>query len=134
MGLSTSRRSLLRYSIIFGTFGIFGCTSDPDPTTPQQQGTPHRATQVPETFKRCTDFGGNERDPNDLLAKDAVDYQFHPNDAQKCSNCQFFCQQTTDDFSGACSKVKGEIRTSDWCSLYEPADWLGETPTIAGSS
>lgn len=132
MGVSSSRRRVVHYIASWGLIILGGCTTRTEPTTEPEQ-TPDRADTVPERLARCTDIGGNQRDPGDLVSKEQSGYQFSPEGAEQCSNCRFFCEDPAGGFLGACSIVEGEVRTSDWCELYEPVDRLDGTPTIAGT-
>lgn len=133
MGMSSSRRRVMHYFASLSLIILSGCTTRSDPTTPEQDQSPSRSDDVPDRLARCTDFGGNQRDPADLVSKEESGYQFSPEGAEQCSNCRFFCEDPAGGFLGACSIVEGEVRTSDWCELYEPVDRLDETPTIAGA-
>ncbi len=133
MEKSPTRRRFFRYIASVPLLILGGCTTRSEPRTPQQNQTPERSPQVPDRLERCTDIAGNHREPADLATKAEVDYQFHPDGAEQCSNCRFYCEDPAGGFTGACSVVEGEVRTSDWCNLYEPTDRLDGTPTVAGT-
>lgn len=130
---SSPRRQLMRHIVSWGFVILAGCTTRSDPIPPSQEQTPERSDEVPERLERCTDLAGNRRDPTDLVSKDESGYRFSPEGAEQCSNCRFFCEDPAGGFIGACSIVEGEVRTSDWCELYEPVDRLDGTPTVAGT-
>lgn len=133
MGVSSSRRRLLHYITSLSLVFLGGCTTSSGSTTPTRDQTPERAEDVPERLERCTDLAGNQRDPADLVSKAEAVYQFSPEGADQFSNCRLFCEDPAGGFIGACSIVEGEVRTSDWCELYEPVDRLDGRPTIAGT-
>lgn len=53
--------------------------------------------------------------------QDAVKYQDHPKDGQKCSSCRFFQPPQTGNGPGQCKLVAGEIAPDGWCQLWTRA-------------
>lgn len=51
-------------------------------------------------------------------AKDQVNYQDHPKGDHQCANCKFFKAPKDGDKAGTCSRVKGDIDSDAWCTLY----------------
>ena len=86
--------------------------------------------EVPDVYTTATAQNDQQRDPNALSSKSAVDYQEQPNEGQQCSGCQFYIPDKNGDGNGACAIVEGNIAPDAWCVSYvatENGDGSGET-------
>lgn len=124
------RRFLRRLSTgaVFGLTGCLGEERESTPTTTARNRT--RPATVTGAERDCTSIDGHERDPNDLVPKSAVEYQYAPDGAKMCATCTFFCPSADDDEIGACTQVAGGIRSSDYCALYQPDDRFSGNPEV----
>lgn len=81
-------------------------------------GTPTPSSTVPEQYVRATAQNGNQRNPDALSSKSAVNYQKTPKDGQQCSGCAYYIPDKNGDGMGACAIVEGEIEPEGWCLSY----------------
>ena len=79
-------------------------------------GTP--TDQVPDAYATATARNGQQRDPDSLSTKAAVNYQDQPSDGQQCSGCQFYIPDKNGDGDGACAIVEGNVAPEAWCVSY----------------
>lgn len=105
-----TRRRLLRWVGAGPAAVLAGCTGG-DGETPES---------VPETYRTATAQSGDTRDPDQVAAKEVVDYQAEPNGDQRCAECRFFVPDRDGDGLGACAIVEGTIDPDGWCSSYAP--------------
>ncbi|WP_394349864.1 MULTISPECIES: hypothetical protein [Haloferax] len=82
---------------------------------------------VPEEYQTALSQANEERDPNQLLTKEDVQFQ-EADDAfdaglavegTNCGNCAEYIPDKNGDGFGACAKVEGYIDPEDWCVLWE---------------
>lgn len=127
-----NRRRFLRRLGTGTMFGLTGCLGEGNQNTPTT--TPERDRTRPATVtgseRNCTSIDGHERDPNDVIPKSQVDYQYAPDGAKMCATCTFFCPSADGDEIGACTQVAGGIRSSDYCALYQPDDRFSGNPEV----
>ena len=50
--------------------------------------------------------------------KDALLYQDHPHDGNRCSDCKFFTAGGNDGAIGTCAIVDGAIDRNGWCMAF----------------
>ncbi|MEF8801085.1 MAG: high-potential iron-sulfur protein [Halolamina sp.] len=82
-------------------------------------GTPTAdSDEVPPSERTATSQGGQERDPDSVVAPSDLNYQDEPNGDEQCSNCQFYITDQNDDGMGACTLLSGEVSPNGWCSSY----------------
>lgn len=130
-----SRRQFLQFSGYLSVVGLAGCVggeSGDEPTATEQRTKgwclEELSETVPERYRTAESIDGIQRNPDEVATKADADYQCHPEGYQRCTNCKFYVQDQTGDDVGACTVVEGEIRSQDWCALYETTDELDETP------
>lgn len=130
-----SRRQFLLASgqaSLVGLAGCFGGESDGRPTAtdrrPEGWCLEELSESVPDRYRTAESIDGIQRNPDELTTKDDAEYQCSPQGYQRCTNCKFYVWDQTGDNVGACTEVEGEIRSQDWCALYEPTEDLDETP------
>ncbi|WP_411967471.1 hypothetical protein [Haloferax sp. YSSS75] len=82
---------------------------------------------VPEQYRTALSQANEERDPDQLLTKEDVQFQ-EADDAfeaglavegSNCGNCAEYIPDKNGDGFGACAKVEGYIDPGDWCVLWE---------------
>lgn len=106
------RRRFLQFVGAVAATSLAGCGGDSGETpTPA-------ADEVPEEYRTATSIGGQERSPDALSTKDAVNYQAEPNDGEQCSSCTFYIEDKNGDGEGACAIVEGTISPDGWCASY----------------
>jgi hypothetical protein len=81
-------------------------------------GTPTSGDGVPESERTATSLGGQQRDPDNLVAPSQLNYQEEPNGDQQCSNCQFYVTDQNGDGMGACTLISGQVSPQGWCTSY----------------
>jgi nitrous oxide reductase accessory protein NosL len=99
-------------------------TATPSPTATPQGG-------VPAEYETATAIGGQQRNPDALSSKSAVEYQEQPEGDQQCSNCTFYIEDANGDGLGACAIVEGTIDPEAWCVSYAPHEAAGATTATA---
>lgn len=108
------RRRFLAYVGAATATALAGCgggTPTPDPDA------------VPEQYRTATSQSGQERAPDGLSTKAAVEYQEEPEDGEQCDGCTFYIEDKNGDGLGACAIVEGTIAPDAWCvsyAAYEP--------------
>lgn len=108
--------------------GLAGCggggpaeteaTTEEPTATQEATTTGGEAETVPEEYVTATAQGGNQRNPDAVSTKEAVQYQTEPNADQQCSNCTFYIEDKNGDDLGACAIVAGTIDPEGWCVSY----------------
>jgi len=68
----------------------------------------------------ATAQGGQQRNPDNLVAPSALAYQEEPKDGQQCSGCQFYIPDQNGDGMGACTLITGTVDPQGWCNSYSP--------------
>jgi hypothetical protein len=106
----TDRRRFLQFVGGAAAATLAGCSSD--------SGDTETPASVPEAYRTATSIGGQERDPDGLSTKEALDYQEEPKDGQQCSGCTFYVEDKNGDGKGACTLVEGTIAPDAWCASY----------------
>lgn len=136
---SDSRRRFLRTvaaTSLVGTVGVAGCLGNGGSGTEGENGEElpegvseeqFREGPVPEAYRTATSIGGERRDPNQLVAKSAVNFGeadevAEAPEGQTCANCHEFVADKNGDGYGACTRVEGYIGGEDWCALWESAE------------
>jgi hypothetical protein len=134
---SGSRRRFLRTATattLVGTVGIAGCLGAPTTEGENGEELPEGVSErqfregpVPEVYRTATSIGGERRDPNQLVAKSAVNFGKADDvaeapEGQTCANCHEFITDKNGDGYGACTRVEGYIGGEDWCALWESAE------------
>ena len=125
-----SRRRFLQLTGGGSVLVVTGCLGDPDPITvedprPEDWCLEELDDEVPEVERQALSIDGLERaDPDEILANDEVAYQCGPleREGQQCGNCTFYVDDRTGDGIGACTEVEGQIRSVDWCAIWEPRE------------
>lgn len=113
-GRQLDRRTLLALLGTGSAAALAGCGGDSG-----GGGTPTAAAdELPEVYVTATAQNGQQRDPDALSTKSAVNYQDQPKDGQQCSGCQFYIPDKNGDGSGACAIVEGNIAPEAWCVSY----------------
>ncbi len=127
-----SRRQLLGATGSLSLVGLAGCIETTNSVAPPRT-IDDRDAPLPDGAEECVSTMGEERDPDNVSAKDDVDYQFSPNYVggsgfmEMCANCRFFCTGASLNAEvGACTVVEGGVRSQDWCALWQPVDGLEE--------
>lgn len=142
MGNRLTRRHLLGAvgsAAVVGTDGVRSAVDGTDNPEPREEGwcLEHLTDTVPDDYETAEGIDGEERDPDELLGKEESAYQCHPRGRQLCANCTFFIPSSTIGFAGACTEIEGEVRSVDWCAVYQPVERLEEVPEtydrVAGS-
>ncbi|WP_311172189.1 high-potential iron-sulfur protein [Halobellus ordinarius] len=143
--LLTRRRELLSAGITMAALGVSGClgggggaqTATEPPQTDEEgheeelpEGVSEEAFEsgpVPEVYQRAKSLGGEERNPDDVMAKADVNFSEF-DEAQEidahgsgecCANCADYIADKNGDTFGACAEVGGYIDGADWCTVYE---------------
>lgn len=112
------RRTVLALLGTGSALAVAGCGGDggdgaDGDDTPTDQG-----DEVPSEYRTATSLNGNERDPDQLSTKEAVNYQEEPEDGDKCADCRYYIEDKNGDGLGACSLVDGKINPEGWCVSY----------------
>jgi hypothetical protein len=130
-----SRRQFLRLTgATMVASGLAGCSDGGNGATPTSEdgengatptsgddengGTPTSGDGVPESERTATSLGGQQRDPDNLVAPSQLNYQEEPNGDQQCSNCQFYVTDQNGDGMGACTLISGQVSPQGWCTSY----------------
>ena len=136
-GGSDSRRRFLRtvaVTSLVGTVGVAGCLGAPTADGENGEELPEGVSEeqfregpVPEAYRTATSIGGERRDPNQLVAKSAVNFGeadevAEAPEGQTCANCHEFVADKNGDGYGACTRVEGYIGAEDWCELWESTE------------
>jgi hypothetical protein len=74
--------------------------------------------EVPEAYRTATAQNGQQRDPDNLVAPSALNYQEEPNNGNQCSGCQFYIPDQNGDGMGACTLITGMVDPQGWCNSY----------------
>jgi len=124
--------ALLGTSSAVALAGCGGGGEDSPTATPTDEDSPTATSTdaVPEAYATATALNGQQRDPDSLSTKSAVNYQEEPNDGNQCSGCQFYIPDKNGDDVGACAIVEGNIAPDAWCASYvaqEETDGGGDT-------
>lgn len=111
-----TRRRLLRLAGVTATVAVAGCGGgNGDGGDGNGDG---GDDTVPDQYRTATSQGGQERDPDGLSSKDALNYQDSPNDGDQCSGCTFYITDMNGDGMGACTLVEGNIDPEGWCASF----------------
>jgi hypothetical protein len=126
-----TRRRFLRLSSTAAILGLAGCgggggPAEESPTeaettvaeTTAAETTAASQDEVPEEYVTATAIGGQERSPDALSSKEAVNYQDEPNEGNQCDGCTFYIEDMNGDGLGACAIVAGTIDPEGWCVSY----------------
>ncbi|MDJ1434530.1 high-potential iron-sulfur protein [Halostagnicola sp. A-GB9-2] len=83
--------------------------------------------EVPEEEATAPSIDGIERrDEDELDSKSDAIYECGARAGDQCGNCTYYIDDRTGDGFGACTEVAGQIRSVDWCALWQPREKLGE--------
>ncbi|MDY7083307.1 MAG: hypothetical protein SXQ77_13100, partial [Halobacteria archaeon] len=82
---------------------------------------------VPEMYTTAVSQAGEERNPENLVAKESVQFgevsesRDNPewSEGESCETCAEYIPDKNGDGFGACAKVEGYIGSEDWCVLWE---------------
>jgi hypothetical protein len=125
-----------------GILALSGCAGDDgdeeEPTETEEDGEEEELPEgvseeefesgpVPDVYASATSLGGEQRDPDELVAKADVSFseydEAQENDAHQpgscCANCADYIPDKNGDAFGACAEVEGYIDGGDWCTIYE---------------
>ncbi|WP_241430198.1 high-potential iron-sulfur protein [Halovivax asiaticus] len=81
---------------------------------------------VPEEEATALSIDGVERQAEaNLASKTEAGYACGPQEGMLCGNCTFYIDDKSGDGIGACAVVAGEVRSVDWCGLWQPRDGYG---------
>jgi hypothetical protein len=106
-GNEQSRRRMLQLAGATATGLLAGCGGGGD-----------GGGGVPDQYRTAASQGGQQRDPENLATKDALNYQDSPKNDQRCSGCTYYIEDKNGDGMGACTLVEGTIDPEGWCSSY----------------
>ncbi|MFC6719181.1 High potential iron-sulfur protein [Natrialbaceae archaeon GCM10025810] len=126
------RRPILQTITTASVVGVTGCLGDADQEgeSPSERAEgwclEELSDEVPEEFETMESVDGRERDPDDIVTREEAGYVCRSENGQLCANCTFLITSNRSGFAAACTEVSGEIRTTDWCGLYQPAERLEE--------
>jgi len=95
-------------------------TSGGEETTAPSGGETTTEGGVPDAYVTATAQGGQQRNPDNLVAPSALAYQEEPKDGQQCSGCQFYIPDQNGDGMGACTLITGTVDPQGWCNSYSP--------------
>jgi hypothetical protein len=112
-------------------FGGSGGHAEVDAGRPEDWCVEENDVEVADVFVTAESIDGIQRDPDELNTREEAAYQCHPQGYQLCANCQFFIPAKpgeTGHDEGACAIVEGQVRSRDWCALYQPTEDLEEYP------
>lgn len=124
------RRRVLQYTASLSLAGLAGCLGGGTGEEPTPEPTEPAPLDLPADKENCVSHDGIERDPNDLISKEAAQYQRSPNYRgesgyiEMCANCRYFCPVTSNGENGGCSEVAGGILSQHWCGLWQPTERL----------
>lgn len=120
-----SRRWFLRLTGCSSIIGVSGCISlgneevGGPPSQEPDQCLDQLDDSVPTVEANAVSIDGIKRKkPNQLVSKQQAGYQCGPSEGEHCGNCTFYIDDMEGDAIGACTEVKGEIRSADWCGLW----------------
>lgn len=123
-----SRRRFLRLSGCGSIVGLAGCLNMPGGDYERAGLSPDECLEalsdsVPEVERNALSIDGLEsRPPDELESKEQAAYQCGPRDGMLCGTCRFYIDDENGDAIGACTEVEGEIRSVDWCGLWQPRE------------
>ena len=81
-------------------------------------------------MRAATSQGGEQRNPDDLLTKEQVQFQEAEEAVEEglitpgpsCGNCAEYIPDMNGDGFGACARVEGYIDPEDWCAIWRPVE------------
>ena len=123
-----SRRRFLQLTGAGSVLAATGCLGDPDPITveddrPDDWCLEILDDEVPVAERQALSIDGHEPlPPDEILTKAEVAYECGPFNGQQCGNCTYYVDDRTGDGIGACTEVEGQIRSADWCAIWEPRE------------
>jgi len=127
-----TRRRLLRLAATGSLAGVAGCINTPPPNGTIMVEREEQSVDwclddleesVPEAERTAVSIDGLERQAQDsLTSKTDAGYVCGPQDGMLCGNCTFYIDDKTGDGIGACAVVQGQIRSVDWCGLWQPRE------------
>ena len=130
----TSRRALLMATGGGTVLGLAGCINTPGDVPGYDAGSQQGdwclddlTDDVPESEATALSVDGIERkDEDELVSKEEAGYICGPSQLFQCSTCRFYIDDRDGDGIGACTEVAGQIRSVDWCGLFQEKSELAD--------
>ncbi|MDZ7730878.1 MAG: High potential iron-sulfur protein [Natrialbaceae archaeon] len=123
----TSRRALLMATGGGTVIGLAGCINTPGDVPGYPQGSEQGdwclddlTDDVPESEATALSVDGIDRkDEEELVWRRRRATSVDPSELFQCSTCRFYIDDRDGDGIGACTEVAGQIRSVDWCGLFQ---------------